>query len=204
MESTKHKAESQNHRHLIKNEKQQKEIYAMLPYFQNAVVLGDSMAESILDYRLLRKHNVIGKRGRCIDMIGGDILVAASFQPEVLFMVYGKNDISHFQGNPEVFIRIYQEQIQKIQQLLPDTKIFINSIIPMRKDILDRVGGFAVLNRFNESLRAMCEGTNLCFIDNAVLMDWQENDYEYDGIHPKYPYYPKWLRKMAQEADLIG
>ena len=31
----------------------------MLPYYENVIILGDSLAESILDYRLLRKKNVI-------------------------------------------------------------------------------------------------------------------------------------------------
>lgn len=184
-------------------DKSEKEIYAMLPYFQNAVVLGDSMAESILDYRLLRKHNVIAKRGRCIDMISGDILVAASFQPDVLFMVYGKNDMAYFKGDSDRFIQCYKEMIERIQNLLPTTEIFINSIIPMREDILQQIGGYKMLDTFNHALRAMCEDLHLHFIDNSDQMEWKDVDFEYDGIHPKYPYYPKWLRKMAREAKLM-
>lgn len=53
----------------------------MLPYYENVIILGDSLAESILDYRLLRKKNVIAKRGRCVDMIEGDIQRAICMAP---------------------------------------------------------------------------------------------------------------------------
>ena len=56
-------------------------IYEMVPCYEEAVILGDSLAESILDFRLLRKHNVVAKRNRCIDSIQGDLLFAISMQP---------------------------------------------------------------------------------------------------------------------------
>ena len=62
----------------LSEKKRNKAIYAMLPYYENVIILGASLAESILDYRLLRKKNVIAKRGRCVDMIEGDIQRALS------------------------------------------------------------------------------------------------------------------------------
>ena len=63
-------------RYQIADEKQSQAIYEMVPYYEEALILGDSLAESILDFRLLRKNNVVAKRGRCIDTIQGDLLFA--------------------------------------------------------------------------------------------------------------------------------
>lgn len=184
-------------RYPIHTDKQHQAIYEMLPYYESAVILGDSVAESILDFRLLRKNNVVAKRGRCVDDIQGDILVAVSLQPTLIFMEYGKNDIRHFAGNVNNFIRHYEQQIHMLKRLLPEAEIYVNSIIPMREDIMERYGGQDMYDSFNTELQAMCVRLHIGFIDNFHLIDWKDTQFEYDGVHPKYPYYPKWLRHMA-------
>ena len=78
---TKSDADGQNtSRYRISKKKQTQPIYEMVPCYEEAVILGDSLAESILDFRLLRKHNVVAKRNRCIDSIQGDLLFAISMQ----------------------------------------------------------------------------------------------------------------------------
>ena len=181
--------------------KSEKAIYAMVPYFHDAILFGDSLAESILDYRLLRKNNVIAKRGRCIDMIDGDLLLVYALQPKVLFMEFGKNDIHHFHGDEQRFIDIYKKQIDKLFDH-GITNIYINSIIPVRSDILAFMGGKDVVERFNAALMTMCEELQLPFIDNSRLMNWSYEEFEYDGIHPKYPYYTKWLWNLIHSANL--
>lgn len=181
--------------------KKEKAIYAMVPYFHDAMILGDSLAESILDYRLLRKNHVIAKRGHCIDMIDGNLLRVYAEQPKILFMEFGKNDIRHFHGNENAFIECYKSQIHKLQAHQISI-IYINSIIPVREDVAHSMGGMDVFNRFNAALVAMCKELNLPFIDNSDLMAWKYEDFEYDGIHPKYPYYQKWLYNLIQCANL--
>ena len=50
----------------------------------------------------------------------------------------------------------------------------------------------------------MCAELQLTFVDNSQLLKWEDAVYEYDGIHPKYPFYPKWLRHMADCAGLLS
>lgn len=193
-----------SYKRVIREEKRGKEIYQMLPYYENCVLLGDSIAESILDFRLLRKNNVIAKRGRCIDMIDEDIEKVFVLEPKIIYMEFGKNDILHFQGKVEPFIEIYAEKIQRIRQTLPHTCIYINSIIPMRQDVMDRLGGRKVLDAFNEGLMNMCEKYHLTFINNEILMSWKDDVFEFDGVHPKYPYYTMWMKHMASTAGVYS
>lgn len=192
-----------SYKRVIKDEKREKAIYRMLPYYEHTLLLGDSIAESILDFRLLRKNNVIAKRGRCIDMIDEDIQKVFVLEPRVIFMEFGKNDIHHFQRDVSRFISVYADKIRLIQTELPDTKIYINSIIPMHPSVMVHMGGREVLEMFNHGLSKMCECLGLSFIDNGGLMEFQENDFEFDGIHPKYPYYSKWLEHMARHAGIL-
>lgn len=181
--------------------KQDKAIYALLPYFQNAVLLGDSLAESVLDYRLLRKNNVVAKRGRTIDKIDGDLLMVYHLQPDIVFMEFGKNDIGHFHGDEKQFIQIYEQQIAKLYAH-GFRKLYVNSIIPVRKDMEESWGSRAVFDRFNLALMAMCERKDITFIDNGALLEWRYDEFEFDGIHPKYPYYQKWLWHLIACAGL--
>ena len=185
----------------LSEKKRNKAIYAMLPYYENVIILGDSLAESILDYRLLRKKNVIAKRGRCVDMIEGDIQRAICMAPEMIILEYGKNDILHFRDNFTSFITLYRKHIHTLKEELPETTLYVNSLIPMGQCQLERIGGLEVFKTCNSLLQLMCEKEGIGFIDNTALIEWKDELFEFDGIHPKYPLYPKWLYHMA---DILG
>ena len=101
------------------------------------------------------------------------------------------------------FIACYRRQIQMLQSALPQTAVYINSILPLRRDVMRRNGGEHRYHSYNRALKDMCDALQLTFIDNSSLMEWEDEVYEFDGIHPKYPYYPKWLRYMAACAGLL-
>lgn len=191
-----------SYKRIIADEKQGRAIYRMLPYYEDSVLLGDSIAESILDFRLLRKNNVLARRGKCIDMIDEDIEKVFVLCPKIIYMEFGKNDILHFHKDVKAFISVYAEKILKIKDTLPDVKIYVNSIIPMQKEVMEKNGGQAVLDEFNEGLYLMCQHFHLTYIDNQALIDWNDDTFEFDGIHPKYPYYSLWLAHMAKTAGV--
>ncbi len=53
--------------------------------------------------------------------------------PQMLFVSYGMNDVINMNGDTDTFIKQYKELITKIQKEVPDTKILINSIFPVRQ-----------------------------------------------------------------------
>lgn len=191
-----------SYKRVIADDKLGKAIYHMLPYYEDSVLLGDSIAESILDFRLLRKNNVLARRGKCIDMIDEDIEKVFVLCPKIIYMEFGKNDILHFHKDVKAFIRVYTEKILKIKETLPDVQIYVNSIIPMQKEVMEKNGGRKVLDEFNEGLYLMCQHFDLTYVDNETLMDWNDEIFEFDGIHPKYPYYSLWLAHMAKTAGI--
>ena len=163
--------EQKTSRYRISKKKQTQPIYEMVPCYEEAVIMGDSLAESILDFRLLRKHNVVAKRNRCIDSIQGDLLFAISMQPSVIFMEYGKNDMLRSGKDLNAFIACYRRQIQMLQSALPQTAVYINSILPLRRDVMRRNGGEHRYHSYNRALKDMCDALQLTFIDNSSLMD---------------------------------
>lgn len=203
MEETVALKKEKTYRNYLSEEKRHKAIYAMLPYYENVVILGDSLAESIIDYRLLRKRNVIAKRGRCVDMIDDDIQSAIRLAPKMIILEYGKNDVLHFQENFQMFISVYRKHIYTLKKELPDVQLFVNSLIPMGQERLQHIGGKSAFDECNALIKGMCEDEQIGFIDNSELIEWKDELFEFDGIHPKYPFYPKWLVHMADITGIL-
>lgn len=177
-----------------------KDSYAVR--FNNTIIMGDSLSQAFLDYRLLNKNQVIANRGRRVDNIDEDINKVIQLAPSIVFMGYGMNDLEYNRGNAANFIAVYKTQVQKIKKALPKTKIYVNSILPTNKKAREIKPVFGSYVQFNEEMKKMCEEEGLQYIDNLPLMNWSDNIYEKDGIHPLFPYYPKWLENMAEKAGL--
>lgn len=86
---------------------------------------------------------------------------------------------------------------------MPETTLYVNSLIPMGQCQLERIGGLEVFKTCNSLLQLMCEKEGIGFIDNTALIEWKDDLFEFDGIHPKYPFYPKWLYHMADITGLL-
>ena len=149
--------------------------------FQNALIMGDSLAEAFGDYQLVSSSNLLATRGRRTDNIDQEIATAISLAPRTIFLSYGMNDLEYCRGNAQRFIRQYKKQIHKLKEALPDTKIFINSLIPMDAAAIAQIPVYARYKEFNEALKQMCEEEQITYIDNTALMDWSPAVYEIDG-----------------------
>ena len=170
--------------------------------FQGTVIVGDSITESIAEYGLLDTSIVVAKIGLRIDAADEQISTAISLNPSVFFLSFGANDLEIYNGDSSAFIDAYRVKVEQIQNALPDTAIYINSILPIQQSAIDRSPALAYYDSFNQALEAFCEESGCTFIDDSFLVD-DESLYEPDGEHMVYRYYPKWLTYMAERAGLV-
>ena len=169
--------------------------------FQGTVIVGDSITESIAEYGFLDTSIVVAKLGLRIDAADEQISTAISLNPSVFFLSFGANDLEIYNGDSSAFIAAYKEKIDQIKAALPDTPIYINSILPIQQSAIDLSPALAYYDSFNQALASFCEESGCTFIDDSFLVD--ENMYEPDGEHMVYSYYPKWLTYMAERAGLV-
>ena len=169
--------------------------------FQGTVIVGDSITESIAEYGFLDTSIVVAKLGLRIDAADEQISTAISLNPKVFFLSFGANDLEIYNGDSSAFIAAYKEKIDQIKAALPDTPIYINSILPIQQSAIDQNPSLAYYDSFNQALASFCEESGCTFIDDSFLVD--ENMYEPDGEHMVYSYYPKWLTYMAERAGLV-
>lgn len=171
--------------------------------YENTVIMGDSMAMALLDYQLLNPNQVVSKRGRTVANNEEDIAVVKGLSPRTLFLQYGLNDMPAFRGNMEEWIAAYEQMVNDLKSQLPNTQIYVVAITPLTLKGQGANDYNAQYLSFNESLKTMCQRLEVKWIDPGFLVDPNNPEqYQADGIHPGYEYFPKWLSYMADEADL--
>lgn len=168
--------------------------------FANSVIMGDSISEAFTEYDILNASSVVAKIG--VELTGLDEQVAKvkKLNPQIIFLAYGLNDIIATNGDTDKFEKQYDSLLTKLQKVLPDTKLYVNSIFPVQKKAVDKEPSLKKLADYNKVLRALCDKRQIAFIDNTALVS--DRYYEEDGMHFKADFYPYWLNKMAEVASL--
>lgn len=170
--------------------------------FQNAVILGDSFSESIVEYGFLDTDVVLFKRGLSVSQADELVDKAISLRPSAVFFVFGTNDMEICEGDSAKFIEAYRRQIERLKAGLPDAAVYINSILPATKEAVEETPSYAYCGQFNEALQAMCKEDGYTYADCSFLIEGKDGIYEPDGIHVVKNYYPAWLSYLADTAGL--
>lgn len=169
--------------------------------FSNSVILGDSRAESIVSYEILNNSSVVAYKGRNLISAQkeGDINKAINLSPRNIFLTYGLNDIQIYKNTSD-FIKEYEKIITDIQNRLPNTKIYVNSIFRVGNKVLINSPSFKNVPAFNAAISNMCNRLGVTYIDGSYIVD--DSLYEQDGIHFKPTFNKKWLDLLIQKANL--
>lgn len=173
--------------------------------FEKSVVLGDWTAQGLKDYEVLEGAQVSAASEaqvknpddsgltECIDK-------AVEKKPEKLFISVGSNDITGEAGDAAAFAEDYKKLIEKIKNALPDTVLYVNSILPVQSAAETGEALYAKVPEFNEQLKALCKEEGMIFLDSTSLV--KEEYYAEDGIHVSSDFYKAWGDYMAEEAKL--
>lgn len=173
--------------------------------FAGSLILGDSITQGLYVYEVLDASLVTAKKGvgmRSPEATGlSDMLnQVISAKPQKLFIALGMNDIVAAGGDADAFAADYKVVLEQLMAGLPETEIYVNSVLPASQAAISKDARYAKVPDYNAKLKALCEEENVPFIDNTGLV--KEEYYEADGIHMKKVYYQEWLNQMAVEADL--
>lgn len=168
--------------------------------FSNSVIMGDSISLGFTDYDFLTDSSVIAKSGVTVSNIDEQVKTVKKLKPRVIFLSYGSNDVELYKENVSTFIKDYEKVIKKISKDLPNAKIIVNSIFPVRKDAVEKQPAYAYIGEYNKKLEKMCDEMQIAFLDNTEIA--RAEYFEEDGVHFIADFYPVWLDRMAQEAAL--
>lgn len=160
-------------------------------FFKDSIILGDSISEGLSFYEVLDENNVIAKKGLTVYKAQKEIPNIVVKNPKKLFIFLGNNDLFEETLTENQFIKQYSSLVNTIKENLPNTKIYVLSILPVNDTAL-KENPFLNADRissFNECIKSMAEKQDLKFINIVPVIKGRENLYEQDGIHFKYDFY---------------
>lgn len=168
--------------------------------FESAVVLGDSITTGFIEYEVLDSSKVVAQKGVHLNQLDEMIETTVKLKPKTLFLALGLNDVTLTDGDTEEFIESYEGVIDTLREKLPNTKIYINCILPVQEKAIESTASYEHIAEYNEALMSFCEENDIKFIDNTEIV--KDEYYESDGEHMKPEYYPLWGEHMAEVAGI--
>ena len=186
-------------------------------WFSDAAFLGDSLTVGYVDYdidlsgaRILAyegasPNNFVNrttmKNANDEEEIPFDLLAADP--PAKLYVLVGTNAIASGTAD-DSFLNYYGRMLDDLKTILPDTMIFVQSILPVRPEVLESSPGMATdhLNTINSAIRDMCTEKGCYYLDlAAAFTDSDGNlieDYaQPDGIHLTVSGYNNWVTYLC-------
>ena len=186
-------------------------------WFADAAFLGDSLTAGISVYGVnvggalvcgyegTSPNQIVNRtvldndeRGQEIPL---DVLGAA--QPAKLYVLLGTNALVGT-GNDEGFLNYYGLMLDALQQTLPNTKLYVQSVLPTRPEALDSAPGLAPdrLAAINEGIRQLCAQKGCYYLDLSAGMRGDdgylaEDIAQTDGIHLTVAGYSRWVAYLC-------
>lgn len=178
---------------------------SVLAAFTDSVLLGDSRAQGFSEYGYLSDAQTLTSIGGKVYEISDYVEPIAQMKPDVIYIAYGVNDIESNVGNAigeEGYGSVVAEQIRKLQEASPDSKIAVNSIIDVADWAQEGLLSHESVAQYNEQLKKMCQENGWIYVDNSDINPG--DDFATDGIHFASSYYPQWAANMFYAVEEDG
>jgi len=177
---------------------QKARMYSILPNESNEIIfLGDSITDRCEWFELFSNPNV-RNRGLSGDKTSGvldRLSEITESKPSKVFIMIGVNDLRHDVSDSTIKTS-YSNIIQKIQSDSPNTKIILQSVLPVNNDIGDSKTTNQKVNELNNFIKELAVSFDLQFVDiNSKLQNKSgqlDAKYSEDGLHINGAAYLVW------------
>lgn len=176
------------------------DAFKVLPVTSEDIVfIGNSITNMHEWWEAFNNHNVKnrGVSGAVTDEGLENIEAVAAGKPKKVFIMLGTNDLGTDGINNAAHVKKNVSlMIDRFRQTSPDTKIYIQSILPSNSGLRT----LAIEQETNTELKALCDGTNVIYVDLWDAMSGVEtssNGLSYDGLHLTAAGYKIWCDIVA-------
>ena len=189
-------------------------------YFSDAVFMGDSVTDDIINYDEMEKATVVASIGVSAYKALADHKVAingnksdiawmpdrvAAAKPKKIYMMFGTNDLTWgSQMTTEYFIKNYGKLIDELQSRCPGAKIYVQSILPITAAAENKKNwpfDNAKIDTFNAALKVMCGKKGTKYLNVASVIKGPDgklpSNVTDDGLHLHSKEYKKWFNYLV-------
>ena len=172
------------------------EVWQELADYDLALI-GDSRVVGFSLYQCVSDRRIFAKNGATVDDLQNQMYGAASLEPDFVFIAYGINDLKAGLGrSPEGYAEYLENKVRALEDLLPDAKIFVQSIIPARPFLYSETPAYGEVGQYNDALRERCAENGWYYVDNTAIAEECSQMYANDGIHLGAAFYPYWGKNI--------
>lgn len=171
--------------------------------FKNTLFVGDSIMVGFSDYKIANPGNVIADVGSMLNPhLDQNMQKIIDYNPEVLFLHYGLNEMGVEDYHLEKFIENFRADLKELKGKLPDTKIVVVSLWPVKDQAIEDQARLARIPAYNEEIRRLCVELGVAYDERAELFASNPDFYHKDGIHADSRMYRMWMNDLIKEMGL--
>lgn len=185
-------------------------LFDHLPVTENDIIfLGNSITDGG-NFEELFKREDVKNRGIRSDIIPGvqkRLEQVVKGHPKKIFLLIGINDVSHGHSVDKLAER-YETLVNEILQRSPETRLYLQSIMPINNDYgvyRNLKGKENTIVEFNKRIKEIAEKNDLKYIDLwPFLADKNgklNKKYTNDGLHLTGPGYRAWTNGIRSYLD---
>lgn len=188
-------------------------------YFDDAVFIGDSRTQGLLEYGGLEEradffsrisltiYNVFTARFVKDEETGKKITVEEALMKKQYGKVYlmlGINELGT--GTTKSFMEEYKKVVARLRELQPDAILFVEGIMRVTgtKNEEDPIFNNTNINEKNNEIAKLADGKDIFYIDvNDAVCDEKGNlnsEYTVDDVHLKAQYYSIWKEFLLKHG----
>lgn len=182
-------------------------------YLDDAVFIGDSLTNGLQLYKSVKNAIIISETGLNIESVTNKPLMFNNQSVSVLeaikqanrnkiYIMIGANGIGWLDN--DYMIKLYSEWLNNIKSELPNSIIYVQSILPITQKLSDANQNKpnALTNdkieSYNQALHEMCNKNKIYFLNVAEIFKNENNALPdeaspVDGLHLTSKYYNNWL-----------
>ena len=183
-------------------------------WFDDAAFLGDSLTVGYTTYNInvgkalvcayegASPNDIVNRTTMNSDVRGDEVPldVLAQAQPKKLYVLMGANSLAYSTTNDEGFLNYYGRMLDELKAVLPDTTIFVQSVLPVQAEVLETMPGLTPerVSSINASLSTMAAEKGCLYLSlSDALVDENgclRSDYaQPDGLHLSGSGYSAWV-----------
>lgn len=176
----------------------QLELDVDVAFFGDSITYGGDWAQYFPEISVINLgyagDNLIGMQSRVKQLV--------SANPEKVFIMAGINGLKHY--GIDNTVKYYNQLINEISAELPDTKIYIQSLLPIAVEKEDSYGSNEMIVECNDSLEKLAAEQGMVYIDLWALYQLDgtiNSEYTSDGIHLREDAYTLWVSEITHYVD---